>query len=113
MIFAVIGEETGFIGCSLVLLLYLAFGWACMFAAMRCRDSFGRLVIGGFGCLVMGQALINLAVVTGLMPVTGITLPFLSYGGSSLLGTYLGLGICLSASVARRRQFGHSRMLDG
>ena len=111
MIFAVVGEETGFLGCTIVLALFLALGWACLYSAMRCRDPFGRLVIGGFGCLVLGQTMINLAVVTGLMPVTGITLPFLSYGGSSLLGTYLGIGICLGVSVARHRQFGHSRLL--
>lgn len=113
MIFAVIGEETGFVGTTFVLALFLAFGWACLYSAMRCRDPFGRLVIGGFGCLILGQCAINLAVVTGLMPVTGITLPLLSYGGSSMMGTYLGLGICLGVSVARHRQFARSRMLEG
>ena len=111
MIFAVVGEELGFLGAALVPILFCAFGWACLFAAARCRVPYGRLVITGFGCLVVGQAFINLAVVTGMMPVTGITLPFFSYGGSSLLGTYIALGIVMSASLARQRQLGASQYL--
>lgn len=105
MVFAVVGEETGFVGTVLVVVLFLAFGWACLFSAVQARAPFARLVIGGFGCLVVGQAAINLAVVLGLMPVTGITLPFFSYGGSSLLGLHLGLGIALACSVAKTRYF--------
>jgi len=104
MIFAVIGEELGFFGALLVPLLFLGFGIAGLYAAVQCRDQFGRLVIGGFTCLVVGQATINLMVVMGLMPVTGITLPFFSYGGSSLLGTWCGLGVCAAASAARSKQ---------
>lgn len=106
MIFAVIGEETGFLGCLVVLGCILTFGLTGLWAAMVCRDSFGRFIIAGFTCLIMGQVAINLAVVLGLMPVTGITLPFFSYGGSSLLGTYITLGICGAASVARSHQLG-------
>ena len=104
MIFAVIGEELGFLGSVMVPVLFLLFGFAGLFAAVRCPAPYGRLVITGFTCLVIGQASVNLLVVMGLMPVTGITLPFYSYGGSSLLGTYAGLGLVAAASVARTRQ---------
>ena len=111
MIFAVVGEETGFIGAIIILGLFVAFSWVLLAAAMRCRDPFGRFVIGGFACLVMGQVMINIMVVLGMMPVTGITLPFFSYGGSSLLATFTLLGICLSATTDRhvslmRSQYG-------
>jgi rod shape determining protein RodA len=103
LIFAVVGEEVGFIGCTVALGLFLAFAWAGMHAAALCRDPCGRLLIVGYTCLLMGQASINLAVAMGLMPVTGVPLPFFSYGGSSLLANYLGLGIALAAAAAPRR----------
>ena len=109
MIFAVIAEETGFIGSAIVVLLFLGLGLALLFASTTCRDRFGRLVIGGFACLIFGQACINLAVVTSLMPVTGVTLPFVSYGGSSLLALFIGLGMCLGMSAARSHQFEATR----
>ncbi len=105
LIFAVIGEEVGFLGSALIeLLLFVGLGWAGVYAASQCRDPCGRLVVAGYLCLVTGQAAINLAVATGLMPVTGVTLPFISYGGSSLLGTWLGFGICISACQVVRRE---------
>jgi rod shape determining protein RodA len=103
LIFAVVGEEVGFVGCTIALGLFLAFAWAGMHAAALCRDPCGRLLIVGYTCLLLGQASINLAVAMGLMPVTGVPLPFFSYGGSSLLANYLGLGISLAAAAAPRR----------
>jgi len=111
MIFSVVAEELGFLGASLVPLLFAGFALAGFYAAARCRDVFGRLVIAGFTCLIFGQATINLCVVMGLMPVTGITLPFMSYGGSSLLASFAGLGICAAASAARRRQLGRDTLM--
>lgn len=102
MIFAVIGEEVGFLGSVAVLVCYLFFGWAGLYAAANTRDRFAASLIAGFTCLVIGQAAINIAVVLGLMPVTGITLPFISYGGSSLLALFIGLGMCLAASSNTR-----------
>lgn len=102
MIFAVVGEEIGFIGCSVVVILFLLFGIAGLHAASQARDPFGRLVGIGFVSLVMGQQAINLFVALGLMPVTGITLPFFSYGGSSLLASYLGLGLLQATQVSPR-----------
>jgi cell division protein FtsW (lipid II flippase) len=104
LIFAVVGEEVGFVGSSLVVGLFLLFAWLGLQAAALCRDPCGRLVISGYVCLVLGQAAINLAVAMGLMPVTGVTLPFFSYGGSSLLACYLGLGLCIAATMASRRE---------
>lgn len=104
LIFAVIGEEVGFLGSVLVLVLLLAFAWVGLHAAAMCRDPCGRALIIGFVCLIVGQSAINLAVAMGMMPVTGVTLPFFSYGGSSLLACHLGLGICMSAALAPRRE---------
>lgn len=105
MIFAVVGEEIGFIGSSFVILIFMLFGWAGLYASMQCSNRFSRLLICGFTCLIMGQMSINIAVALGLIPVTGITLPFFSYGGSSLLAMFLGLGICLAASAERANEF--------
>ena len=105
MIFAVVGEEIGFVGSSFVVMLFLLFGWAGLYTAMHCHDRFARLMVCGFTCLIMGQMSINIAVVLGLIPVTGITLPFISYGGSSLLATFCGLGICLAATALRANEF--------
>jgi rod shape determining protein RodA len=102
MIFAVVGEEWGFLGTGAALVLFLGFAWSCLSTAALARDPFGRLFGVGFACLVFGSMSINIAVATGLMPVTGIALPFFSYGGSHLLGTYLGLGILLSSCAVPR-----------
>ena len=104
LIFAVVGEEVGFVGSVLVLALLLAFAWVGLHTAAMCRDPCGRALIVGYICLIVGQSTINLAVAMGMMPVTGITLPFFSYGGSSLLACHLGLGMCLSAALAPRRE---------
>ena len=106
MIFAVIGEETGLIGCTVILLLFACFVGAGLYSAGRTPNPFARMVLVGFTCLLAGQVIINLAVVLGLMPVTGITLPLFSYGGSSLLGTWIGLGLCAVAASAPHRHFG-------
>ena len=101
LIFAVTGEELGFLGCLGVLALFMTFVWVGLGNASGARDPAGRYVIVGYVSLVLGQGAINIAVATGLMPVTGVTLPFFSYGGSSLLGTWLGLGIAMSGAVEK------------
>ena len=105
MIFAVVGEEVGFIGSTGIMFLYILFGWAGLYTAMHCHDKFARLMVCGFTCLIMGQMAINISVALGLIPVTGITLPFFSYGGSSLLATFCGLGVCLAATGSRANEF--------
>src|SRR5207248_8167361 len=96
MIFAVIGEELGLVGAAVVVGGYCAFGYAGLRLAIGCKDPFGKRLAAGITALVCGQAAINLAAVLGLAPLTGIPLPFVSYGGSSLVITLLGVGILLN-----------------
>ncbi|MNW28374.1 Lipid II flippase FtsW [compost metagenome] len=103
-IFSVIGEELGFIGTTVFLLLYLYFIWRGMLVALRCHDSFGTLVGTGIMGLIAIQAFINIGGVTQTIPMTGVTLPFISYGGSSLLVMMLSMGIMLSISRENSRQ---------
>jgi cell division protein FtsW len=102
MIFAVIGEELGLIGSALVVGAFAAFGFAGFRIALRCRDPFGKLLASGLTALVCGQAAINLAAVLGIAPLTGIPLPFVSYGGSSLVVLLAGVGILLNIAVNER-----------
>jgi cell division protein FtsW len=97
-IFAIICEELGFIGAVAVLSLFAVYGWRGFVAAMKAPDDFGKYVGLGITTMVLGQALINLSVVLGLMPTKGIPLPFISYGGSSLLGMLLATGVLLNIS---------------
>jgi cell division protein FtsW len=96
MIFAVIGEELGLVGSALVICAFATFAIAGFRVAMRCRDPFGKLLAAGLTALVCGQAAINLAAVLGIAPLTGIPLPFVSYGGSSLVVLLAGVGILLN-----------------
>jgi cell division protein FtsW len=97
-IFAVICEELGFIGAAVVLTLFAVYGWRGFVAAMKAPDDFGRSLGLGITTMVVGQAMVNLSVVLGLMPTKGIPLPFISYGGSSLLVTLLATGVLLNIS---------------
>ena len=106
-IFAVIGEELGLVGCLLVLSLFAALGLVGFHVARRGPDRFGMLLAAGVTAWIVGQAAINLGAVVGLLPVSGITLPFLSAGGSSLVITMLGAGIL--ANVARQARPGPTR----
>ena len=97
-IFSVICEEFGFIGAAIVIGLFAVYGWRGFVAAMKAPDEFGRLSGIGITAMVVGQALVNLSVVLGLMPTKGIPLPFMSYGGSSLMGMLLATGVLLNIS---------------
>lgn len=97
-IFAIIGEEFGFLGASIVILLFAILCWRGIRVALYARDSFGRYVAFGIISMITIQVMINISVVIGLIPVTGITLPFLSYGGSSLTLTLCSIGILLNIS---------------
>ena len=97
-IFSVICEEFGFIGAAVLLALFAWFGWRGFVTAMKAPDEFGRLLALGVTTMVVGQALINLSVVLGLVPTKGIPLPFVSYGGSSLLLMLLATGVLLNIS---------------
>ncbi|CAM2821890.1 putative lipid II flippase FtsW [Paenibacillus sediminis] len=102
-IFSVIGEEFGFIGTTIFLLFYGYFIWRGLIVALRCPDSFGTLVGVGIMGLIAIQAFINIGGVTNTIPITGVTLPFISYGGSSLLVMMVSMGIMLSIS----REYNH------
>jgi cell division protein FtsW len=97
-IYAILGEELGFIGAFLVVLLFFLFAWRGYRIALTCPEPFGGLLAVGITTMIVLQAFINMGVVTGLLPVTGIALPFISYGGSSLLFSMLGVGILLNIS---------------
>jgi len=97
-IFAVLCEELGFIGAFFVLMLFFAFMWRGLKIALKAPDNFSALLAVGITAMVIFQAIINMGVVTGSLPVTGITLPFISYGGSSLTLNLLGIGILLNIS---------------
>lgn len=97
-IFAVLCEELGFIGGAIVLSLFAIYAWRGMRAALESLDPFGRLVALGITTMVASQALINLCVVLGMLPTKGIPLPFISYGGSSLLVMLLATGVLLNIS---------------
>lgn len=97
-IYAVLAEELGFIGAVAVLALFAYWGWRAFRAAIQAPDDFGRYLGLGITTMVVGQALVNLSVVLGLMPTKGIPLPFISYGGSSLLVMLLATGVLLNIS---------------
>ncbi|MEW6155456.1 MAG: putative lipid II flippase FtsW [Actinomycetota bacterium] len=104
-IYAIIGEELGLVGTILVLALFLAFTVLGVKVALRAPDRFGTLLAAGVTGWVAGQALINMGAVTGRLPVTGVPLPFVSFGGSSLVVTMAAAGLLMSVSRhgARRR----------
>jgi cell division protein FtsW len=97
-IFAVICEELGFLGATIVIALFAMYAWRGLRAAFNAPDGFGRMVALGVTAMVLFQALINFAVVLGMMPTKGIPLPFVSYGGSSLLVMLLATGVLLNIS---------------
>jgi len=99
-ILAIIGEEFGFIGTAAVVLCFALIAWRGIRIALRAPDSFGRLLAVGITAWLVGQAIINLAVVAGLIPFTGLTLPFISYGSSSLMTCLLAGGVLLSIARA-------------
>ncbi len=97
-IFAILGEELGFIGTVTVILLFFLFAWRGFKIAISAPDIYGSLLAAGLTTMIIMQALMNIAVVTASMPVTGIPLPFISFGGSALIFTLFGVGILLNVS---------------
>lgn len=97
-IFAILAEELGFIGCIAVIALFAIFIWRGVIVAMKAKDCFGSLVAVGITSLIGVQAIMNIAVVTSSMPATGISLPFFSYGGTSLVILLCSVGILLNIS---------------
>jgi rod shape determining protein RodA len=102
-IFSVIGEELGFIGSVFIIAILLLIVLQCIRIARRCIDTMGMLIATGVGCLIGYQSFINIAVATALIPNTGIPLPFISYGLSSLMSTAIGIGMVLNVSLQRKK----------
>ena len=97
-IYAIIIEETGMVGGLLVFVLYSVFYFRCIRLSWKCKGRFGALTVAGFGTMIYLQALANMCVAVGVLPVTGQTLPFISYGGTAYL--FLGCGLGVIQSVA-------------
>lgn len=102
-ILPVIGEELGFIGVVTYLLVFIAFLWRALLIGLRSKDQFSVLVSTGIVTLFSIQAIINIGGVTGSIPISGVTLPFISYGGSSLLVSMISVGLLLSISRENNR----------
>ncbi len=103
-IFAVIGEELGLLGCALVTVLFVAVVVRGFRIARDAPDSFGALLAAGLTCWIVFQALLNIAVMTAVLPFSGVPLPFISFGGSSLVATLSGVGLLLSISRVAARE---------
>ncbi len=98
-IFAVIGEEMGFVGCCVVIGLLFLIAIMCIMAARRAKDLAGQIIAGGMAGLIGIQTFINIGVVTGLLPNTGLTLPFVSYGLTSLVSLFIGIGFVINVRL--------------
>ena len=104
-IFSVVGEELGFAGCIILIALILLIVLQCIRVARRAKDTLGMLIASSVGCLIGYQSFINIGVATALLPNTGIPLPFISYGMSSLLSLSIGLGLTLNISMQHKRHY--------
>lgn len=102
-IFAVAGEELGFIGTAAIIILLLFITIECIFIARKAKDSGGRLICCGMGALIGFQTIVNIGVASGLLPNTGVTLPFVSYGLTSLWSLYIGLGVVLNVGLQPKK----------
>lgn len=103
-IFAVVGEDLGFFGCAGILILFMAFLFFGLRIAIRCEDRFGSLLAGGITCMIGVQCVLNVAVVTGLMPTTGLPLPFFSAGGTSISIVMCAVAVLMNISASARRE---------
>jgi rod shape determining protein RodA len=102
-VFAILAEELGFVGCMVVFLLFAALIWRVLAIAWRSRDPFGLMVGAGIGSVILFQLTVNVGMVLGIMPITGIPLPFITHGGSSLISLAIGLGILQSIAIRQQR----------
>ena len=102
-IFAVTGEELGFVGSVIIIALLLVIALECIKIGKKARDMQGKLICCGMATLIGFQSFINICVATGLMPNTGLPLPFVSYGVTSLLTLFMGLGIVLNVGLQQRK----------
>jgi cell division protein FtsW len=113
MISAVIGEELGLVGILGVVGLFSLFGYAGLQVAKKAKDTYGKLLVAGLTSLVLVQATINLFAVMGLAPLTGVPLPFVSYGNSSLMATLFAVGLILNVARGGTARAGKLRVVQG
>jgi cell division protein FtsW len=112
-IFAVMGEEIGFIGCLIVIGLFVFLTYRGFKIAMEAPDAFAALMACGVACWLAFQAFVNVAVMTGLIPFTGVALPFISSGGSAMMVSLAGVGLLLGVSRGKRAGRGKQRKQEG
>jgi len=101
-IFSVVGEETGFIGSVTLMVLFYIFFYRCIRIARSAKDRVGTLIAAGFTSMMVFHLLVNVGMTAGIMPITGIPLPFFSYGGSSMLANLIGVGLLLNVYLRRQ-----------
>ena len=100
-IFAVVCEEAGFLGANVIIILYLLLAGAGLSIAQRCREPVGRLIAVGVVALFVAQGFVNIAMTIGMLPIVGVTLPFVSYGGSSTMACFIGVSLLLNVGLRR------------
>ncbi|MEE8835499.1 MAG: FtsW/RodA/SpoVE family cell cycle protein [Eubacteriales bacterium] len=104
-IFAVAGEELGFIGCLILILLELSIVLMCLYTGKSAKDLEGRLICDGMASLIAFQSFLNICVATGLLPNTGTTLPFVSYGLTSVISLFIGMGLVLNVGLQKKQYY--------
>jgi rod shape determining protein RodA len=102
-VFATLAEELGFIGAVVLFVLFILLLWRVLVAGWRSRDPFGTLFAAGVGSMILFQIIVNVGMVLGIMPITGIPLPFVSHGGASLVSMAAGLGVLQSINIRQTR----------
>jgi rod shape determining protein RodA len=102
-VFAILAEELGFIGAIVTFALFAALLWRVLAAGWRSRDAFGTLFAAGMASMILFQLVVNVGMVIGIMPITGIPLPFVTHGGASLISIAIGLGILQSINIRQTR----------
>ena len=110
---SVAGEEYGFIGCTTIVLLLLAISFECIRMSLRAKDLSGKIICCGVAGVVGFQSFLNICVATGVLPNTGTPLPFVSYGLTSLVSLYIGMGLVLNVGLQNRRYLGGEKMNIG
>jgi len=103
-ILAILGEEAGFIGIMVVIILFALLIWRGVKISLRTEDTFGAHLAMGLTCMIALQVIINMGVVLGLLPTKGLTLPFISYGGTSLVANLVGVGLLLNISASKAKE---------
>ena len=111
-IFSVIGEEIGFFGSVIVIAVLAFIIWRCFYVAQNSGNSFGSLIAGGIGFIILSQTVINIGMTIGIMPIIGIPLPFLSYGGSNLLAIFIGIALVENVYFRRELRKSHEIAYD-